>query len=156
MSESTDPVFQDLEQNAYRLLFEEHHTAESALEALNHERVSETLVEMAIESAFLVRHEEALRGELEWGDWIAAVARDPGRSGAGVMILTAVTIPVTFAAVVWSLKFFPPGRYPQIVLMLPGIILGAMFFGFGSIPIYSREHKKAESRKQKDGQPPAR
>ncbi len=156
MSESADPVFQDLERNAYRLLFKESHTAESALEALNHEGVSETLIEMAIESAFMNRHEEALRGELEWIDWVIAVARDPGRSGIGVMILTAVTLPVTYAAVVWSLKLFPPGHYPRFVLMLPGIALGVMFFGLASIPVYLLEHRKAESRKRTGERPPAR
>ncbi len=71
------------------------------------------------------------------------MARDPGRSGLGVIILVAITIPVTYAAVVWSVQLFPAGRYPQIVLMMPGMLLGGLFFVVASVPVYLLQHRKA-------------
>lgn len=53
----------------------------------------------------------------------------------------------TLIAVVWSIGWFPSGRYPRIVLMLPGIAVGLAFFFFGSLPVYSYEHKRALARR---------
>lgn len=156
MENTPDSDFEALEASAYRLLFERGHTAESALAALNHEGVNETLVEMAIVLAYSVRHEQALRGELDWFGWIAAVARDPGRSGLGIKLLTGLTLPVTYFAVVWSIDLFPPGRwYPQIALMAPGIALGLAFFALASVPVFFLASRKAGSGTTMRGEPPA-
>lgn len=150
MSDSGDPEFEALERSAYELLFRRGHTAESALRVLNTDERNETLVEMAIESAHTLRHEQALRGELDWTNWLVAIARDPGRSGRSVTVLTILTLIVTYFAVVWSIGWFPPGHYPRLILMLPGLFMGVAFFAVASLPIYVLLQKRSMTHRQED------
>lgn len=141
MAEGRDPVFQDLEDQAYSLLFREKASPEAALAVLKRGDAEPALCEMAIESAYGVRHEQALRGDLEWIDWLGAIIRDPARSGVGVKVLVAISVLATLLGVVVTVRLFPSGTYPRIVLMIPGIGFGVVVFAIASMPLYSVLHR---------------
>ena len=60
--------------------------------------------------------------------WLAKVKNFTG-GGVGVAI-ALLTIVVTGVAAVLGVSLFPPGKYPHLVLALPGLIIGALFFFF--------------------------
>ena len=84
----------------------------------------------------LLWREAARRGLLGYIAWLKATLAAPLRGGVLVVLLVLITIPFTFIAVVLGFGLFPPGRYPKIVLMAPGIIAGALFFCVGGSLVY--------------------
>jgi hypothetical protein len=78
----------------------------------------------------------AKTGALGYRIWIKHVIENPFRSGFLVGLLTIITIPVAMVAGVARLLLFPAGTYPRIVLAVPGIIAGLLFFLIFSFPIY--------------------
>lgn len=69
--------------------------------------------------------EQAL--EPTYHQWLGALKDDPtsgGTRGAGLIISA---LGVTFLAFLLGLGLFPDGRYPRILLMLPGLLTGAVY-----------------------------
>lgn len=67
--------------------------------------------------------------------WFECFLKNPTGVDNGVILLIA-GIPITLCSVLFGLALFPPGRYPRLILMAPGLlgavvllyILGFIFF----------------------------
>jgi hypothetical protein len=73
-----------------------------------------------------------------WRWRVANDSRHGGMAGWGLIVITAV---VTLVATFGGVFLFPPGRYPQIVLALPGLMVGAGFF-FATAPLFFRLQRR--------------
>ncbi|MCP3962486.1 MAG: hypothetical protein GY719_31980 [bacterium] len=83
-----------------------------------------------------LRHKAARMGRLGYMAWLKAILASPLQGGLLVILLVLVTIPFTFIAVVSGFGFFPPGRYPKMLLMAPGMLAGFLFFCIAASVIY--------------------
>lgn len=128
--------FSELDKRADALHFQQMKSKEETVATLVAEGASPAMAQISVESAYDLRHLKALSGELEWDAWIAAIARDPAACGTAIRIVTLATVPVTYFALKWGFGLFSPGVYPWIVLSLPGLVLGVLFFLAASYPIY--------------------
>lgn len=138
-----DHPLEKLTARAYDLVFREGHSTESATKVLAEEGATELHAEIAIEAAYIERHEQALRCELTWDSWLFAVGRDIGRSGLAVKLLALASAPVTFLTIRW-LASSTTGRAPGCVMVAIGVLFGVIFFAAGSIPIYIWKHTNPE------------
>lgn len=68
-----------------------------------------------------------------FSEWMEALFSNPGNCGAKGICFYLAAAPAFIICGVLGLAIFPPGRYPKIVLILPGLILGlvvAYIYGF--------------------------
>ncbi|MBL7179884.1 MAG: hypothetical protein ISS65_06695 [Desulfobacterales bacterium] len=68
------------------------------------------------------------RGDLGYLAWLQTIIQRPFGSGPLGFILPIATVGFTLIAAFIGVFFFPPGYYPRIVLAIPGLIAGAVFF----------------------------
>lgn len=61
-----------------------------------------------------------------YGEWLVQMKNLKGGWLGGLVIL--LSLAAAIAGGVYGIDLFPAGRYPQIVLALPGIITGAVAF----------------------------
>ena len=59
--------------------------------------------------------------------WLGALTKDPLGGGANGCGLMFSAVGVTLLAVLFGLDLFPPGRYPRLLLMLPGLVIGGLY-----------------------------
>ena len=59
-------------------------------------------------------------------EWIILVKDFKG--GLVGHLIALSTLPVTLICAVFGISIFPPGHYPQIILAIPGLLLGFIFF----------------------------
>ena len=59
-------------------------------------------------------------------EWIIIVKDFKG--GLVGLLIALLTLPITVICTVFGLGLFPPGDYPKIILAIPGLLLGSIFF----------------------------
>jgi hypothetical protein len=62
-----------------------------------------------------------------WGAWLWSLKRHPTRGGLFGWLLIGVTIPIALVAIFAGVGLFPGGRYPVVVLAIPGLLLVGVF-----------------------------
>src|SRR5688500_10288618 len=69
-----------------------------------------------------------------FGQWIEDLFRNPAAGGAKGCFFYVVALPLMVICGVLGLQIFPEGRYPQLLLIAPGLILGSIvIFIYGYI-----------------------
>jgi hypothetical protein len=66
--------------------------------------------------------------EPTYHEWLSAVKNNPLAGGLKGFGLVFSTLGVTLLAMLFGLRIFPPGQYPRIVLVLPGLLVGGLYF----------------------------
>ena len=64
-----------------------------------------------------------------------------GAGGLGCLVIL-LTLVVTAAGAWYGITLFPDGTYPQMVLAIPGLLLGGLFFVFGAFVAFQIKHPK--------------
>lgn len=65
-------------------------------------------------------------------DWLWCIKNNPRSAGAKANALALAATPLLIIAVVFGMAVFPPGRYPRILLVAPGLLgAGAFLYPFG-------------------------
>ncbi len=167
---SEDPRFEKLEQLAYQKLFGPDSTAgatasrmvgdaednvllDMAKDFANQKLIAslveagenETLALMAIESAYERRREEALEGKLDYAAWLGAVSQNLNRCGTPILVLGVISAIVAIAAMYALSQAVPAGERVRISYFIASILAGGAAFIVGSIPVYSRLHRRSTS-----------
>lgn len=65
----------------------------------------------------------------DYGEWMQDLLQNPVSGGAKGCLFYVVALPVLIICGILGLSVFPPGRYPKIVLILPGMILAVIVLG---------------------------
>ena len=84
-----------------------------------------------------------MRGPQTYGDWVAQIQRLKG-GGLGHLVVVATLIGTLVFAYL-GFRLFPPGRFPRIVLALPGLVMGAVTFLGVSLLLWPLKRPKESS-----------
>jgi len=73
-------------------------------------------------------------------EWLGQIKNFEG--GLLGTLIVLLTVPFTFYAAYQGLNMFPPGEYPRLVLALPGLLSGILFF-FALTGLFWRVKRKS-------------
>ncbi|MBX7245635.1 MAG: hypothetical protein K1X53_09045 [Candidatus Sumerlaeaceae bacterium] len=62
----------------------------------------------------------------DYGEWIGDLLQNPASCGAKGWFFYLAALPILIICGLLGLAIFRPGTYPKIVLIAPGLILGAI------------------------------
>jgi hypothetical protein len=65
---------------------------------------------------------------MSYDEWIATLKSSPFGAGWNGCLFVLSLLVVTLAGAYFGIVIFPEGKYPQILLALPGLLVGCFYF----------------------------
>ncbi|MDX8391120.1 MAG: hypothetical protein R8K53_00915 [Mariprofundaceae bacterium] len=75
-----------------------------------------------------------------YGQWVRQIKDFKGGRLGGLVVF--LTVPFTFYAAYQSIDLFPPGEHSRIVLAIPGLMGGVLFFFVATALLWPIKHNR--------------
>ena len=86
----------------------------------------ENMTKHADEGSQRPAYYEWLNRPSTYHDWLNQLVQNPGSQGIRGIAFVAAMVPLMFALAFVGTFIFPAGRYPRILLALPGLVAGGI------------------------------